>query len=233
MRAQIPPTNPIVSVDAKKKERVGLFRNPGSSWQQNAVAVFGHDHPSWAKDRVTPYGIHDLRANTGWVGLGLSADTPAFAVDCLTAWKVADGSLRYPHATALAVLADSGGSNSCHLRAWKYYLQHNSCNPFGLSVWVAHYPSGCSKFNPIEHRLFSEISKNWAGVPLQSEETILNYILTTTTETCLSVHAELPPNEYQKGMQVSDEEMAAVSLTTHDPPPKLNDTISPTTTKKL
>ena len=233
LRAQIPATNPIVSVDAKQKELVGLFRNPGSSWQQDAVAVFDHDYPSWASDKLTPYGIYDLRSNTGWVGLGLSADTPAFAVDCLTAWWTAEGSLRYPHATALVVLADSGGSNGCHPRAWKYYLQHNLCNPYGLSVRVAHYPSGCSKFNPIEHRLFSEISKNWAGVPLQSVETILNYILTTTTETGLSVHAELIPNEYQEGMQISDAEMAALSLTTHDPLPKLNYTISPTTTKKM
>lgn len=227
VRSRLSPSTPIVSVDSKKKELVGRFKNPGSTWKLEAEAVFDHDFPSWASDKAVPYGIYDLLANTGWIGLGLSSDTPAFAVDCLEAWWVAEGRLRYPDASELTVLADSGGSNGISPRAWKYLLQHKLCNRHGLTVTVAHYPSGCSKFNPIEHRLFSEISKNWAGVPLESVETIVNYISTTTTKTGLTVRAEVILNEYVVGIKIDDDKMAALSLTRHEPLPRLNYTISP------
>ena len=138
---------PVVSVDTKKKELIGSFRNEGRAWTQQPRDVFDHDFPSWATGKAVPYGIYDLRANTGWVGLGLSSDTPCFAVDCLAAWWAAEGSQRYPGATQLLLLADSGGSNGYRPRAWKYYLQHTLCTPFRLTVTVAHYPSGCSKLN--------------------------------------------------------------------------------------
>lgn len=218
---------PVISIDTKRKELIGRFQNHGVAWAQQPERVFDHDFPSWATGKAVPYGIYDLQANSGWVGLGLSSDTPCFAVDCLATWWAADGSQRYPGATQLLLLADSGGSNGYRPRAWKYYLQHTLCNPFQLTVTVAHYPSGCSKFNPIEHRLFSEISKNWSGVPLETVELILNYIQTTTTQTGLRVHAELILEEYRTGFKVSDDQMAALTLTRDTTLPQLNYTISP------
>ena len=227
MRAEWDPDTPIVSIDAKKKELIGRFRNPGSTWLQEATAVFDHDFPSWASGKAVPYGIYDLHANLGWVGLGLSADSPCFAVDCLAAWWAGEGCQRYPDASQLLLLADSGGSNGSAPRAWKYYLQNTLCNRYGLTVTIAHYPAGCSKFNPIEHRLFSEISKNWSGVPLQSVETILNYIRTTTTQTGLRVNAEIMLQEYKTGFKVSEEQMQTLTISRHQTLPKLNYTISP------
>jgi len=218
---------PIISIDTKKKQLVGRFKNPGTTWRKQPEEVFDHDFPSWASGKAVPYGIYDLRANLGWVGLGLSSDTPCFAVDCLVSWWLSEGRQRYPEASQLQLLADNGGSNGSSPRAFKYYLQHKLCNPHSLTVAVAHYPSGCSKFNPIEHRLFSEISKNWSGVPLESVETILNFIRTTTTQTGLNVQAELILNEYRTGFKVSAEQMAELSITRHDSLPQLNYTISP------
>ena len=144
--------------------------------------------------------------------VGDSADTPQFAIDCLASWWRSEGRHRYPGADTLVVLADGGGSNGYRPRAWKYFLQHTLCNPYGLKVVVAHYPSGCSKWNSIEHRLFSAISINWAGVPLESFETILNYIRTTTTRTGLRVRSERVTREYQKGIKISEEQMRQLNL---------------------
>lgn len=218
---------PLIGPDIARKELIGRFRNGGVAWTQQPEDVFDHDFPSSATGKAVPYGIYDLQAKTGWVGLGLSSDTPCFAVDCLAAWWAATGSRRYPGATQLLLLADSGGSNGYHPRAWKYYLQHTLCNPFQLTVTVAHYPSGCSKFNPIKHRLFSEISKNWSGVPLETVELILNYIRTTKTKTGLRVRAELMPNEYRTGFKVGKQQMDALTLTRDATLPQLNYTISP------
>ncbi len=227
LRSALTPTLPAVSVDAKKKQLVGRFRNPGTAWSDHCVEVFDHDYPSWATGQAVPYGIYDLQANTGWVGLGLSHDTPYFAVDCLAAWWVAEGRQRYPGAGQLLVCADSGGSNGIHPHAWKHALQERLCNRHRLTVTVAHYPSGCSKFNPIEHRLFSEISKNWAGVPLESVETILNYIRSTTTQTGLTVSAQLIEAQYQTGIKITAQQLAELNLTRHNPLPRLNYTIAP------
>ena len=227
LRSALNPAIPAVSVDAKKKELVGRFRNPGMAWSDASVDVFDHDYPSWATGKATPYGVYDLQSNTGWVGLGLSHDTPYFAVDCIEAWWLAEGRERYRDASELLVLADSGGSNGINPHAWKHAIQQRLCNRHNLTGTVAHYPSGCSKFNPIEHRLSSEISKNWAGVPLQSVETILNYIRTTTTESGLTVSAELMEAEYQTGLKITAEQLADLNLTRHDPLPRLNYTIAP------
>ena len=156
---------PVISVDTKKKELVGAFRNPGAKWDHSPELVNDHDFPSAAEGRAIPYGIYDPRANAGTVFVGQTADTPAFAVDCIEKWWRTEGHKHYPEAEALQILADGGGSNSCTARAWKFYLQHRLCNRPGLHVTVAHYPPATSKWNPIEHRLFCEVSKKWAGRP--------------------------------------------------------------------
>ena len=165
---------PVVSVDAKHRELVGDFKHPGATWASEPAAVLDHDFPSDASGVALPYGIYDLAANKACVSVGTTHDTADFAVDNLTRWWDIHGRQRYPEATELLVLADSGGSNEARNRAWKYGLQHRLADPYGLSVTVCHYPSGASKYNPIEHRVFSEISKNWAGRPLTDYETIIN-----------------------------------------------------------
>ena len=219
--------SPLVSVDTKKRELVGNFKNPGAAWERQPVQVNDHDFRSQAQGLAVPYGIYDLHANAGTVLLGQSHDTPFFAVDCLDHWWRSAGRARYPHATLLTVLADCGGSNGYRPRAWKYALQHRFCNPHRLSVRVAHYPPGQSKYNPIEHRLFSEISKNWAGRPLLNWETILNYIRTTTTRTGLSVSSHLLPGDYPTGTKITPQQMAALNLTRNQHLPSWNYTISP------
>ena len=176
---------PVISVDTKKKELVGAFRNPGAKGDRSPELVNDHDFRSDAEGRAIPYGIYDPRANAGTVFVGQTADTPAFAVDCIEKWWRTEGRKHYPDAQALQILADGGGSNSCTARAWKFNLQHRLCNRHALRVTVAHYPPATSKWNPIEHRLFCEVSKNWAGRPLDSYETILKYLRTTRTTTGL------------------------------------------------
>ncbi len=218
---------PIISIDTQKKELVGNFRNAGTAWSDEPVQVNDHDFRSQADGLAVPYGIYDLLANRGSVFVGQSADTPAFAVDCLTAWWRSEGRPRYPHASELVILADSGGSNGCSPHAWKYHLQHTLCTPHHLRVTLAHYPSGCSKWNPIEHRLFSEISKNWAARPLDSFATILRYIRTTVTTTGLRVSANLVEQEYAKGVKITPAQMEALNLTKDEHSPKWNYSISP------
>ena len=174
---------PVISVDTKKKELVGNFKNPGRVWRNQHCDVADHDFPSYASGKVTPYGVYDTIANKGAVYVGLSHDTAAFAVDSITAWWEQHGSKRYSHANRLLVLADNGGSNRPSTVAWQYHLWESLCQKHGLKVTLCHYPTGASKWNPIEHRLFSEISKNWAGVPLKNLSTALNYIRTTKTKT--------------------------------------------------
>ena len=219
--------SPLVSVDTKKKELVGNFKNPGAAWERQPVRVNDHDFRSQAEGLAVPYGIYDLLANAGTVVVGQSHDTPFFAADCLDHWQRSVGRSRYPHATRLAVLADCGGSNGYRPRAWKYGLQHRFCNPRGITVQVAHYPPGQSKYNPIEHRLFSEISKNWAGRPLLSWELILNYIASTTTSTGLTVAAHLVEDDYPTGIKITPEQMDALSLTKNATLPSWNYTVSP------
>ena len=219
--------SPLISVDTKKKELVGTFRNPGAKWDRSPELVNDHDFRSDADGRAVPYGIYDPRANAGTVFVGRTADTPAFAVDCIEKWWRTEGRKRYPEAKTLQILADGGGSNSCTARAWKFNLQHRFCNRHGLPVRVAHYPPATSKWNPIEHRLFCEISKNWAGRPLDSFETILKYLRTTRTSTGLRVRAHLVRKTYETGVKVTDAQMRELRITPNSVLPKWNYTIEP------
>ncbi len=216
---------PVISVDTKKKELVGNFKNGGRTWGQQAELVDAHDFPHDALGRAVPYGIYDLQANCGTVYVGQSADTPRFAVDNIAHWCATEGRSRYPLATQLLIEADSGGSNSARSRVWKYHLQAHVADRFGLSVTVCHYPTGTSKWNPIEHRLFSEISKTWQGCPLRSFDLVLHYITLTTTQTGLTVQAHLVPTTYQTGEKVSNDEMATLNIHYHPICPQWNYTI--------
>ena len=172
-------------------------------------------------------GYYDPRANAGTVFVGQTANTPAFAVDCIEKWWRTEGRKHYPDANALQILADGGGSNSCTARAWKFNLQHRLCNRHGLRVTVAHYPPATSKWNPIEHRLFCEVTKNWAARPLDSYETILKCLRTTRTATGLRVRAHLVRKTYKTGVKVTDAQMRELRITPDSSMPKWNYTIEP------
>ena len=218
---------PIISIDTKKRELVGNFKNQGRAWGQSPQAVNDHDFRSQADGIAIPYGIYDVTANYGFVVVGTSHDTPDFAADNLVRWWQREGRQHYPGASELLVLADSGGSNAPRVRCFKYALQTRLVDPYHLKVTVCHYPGGASKWNPIDHRLFSEISKNWAGHPLRSYQTILNHIRTTTTVTGLRVHAELVDHEYHRGVKISDAEFDSIALKPHDTQPLRNYSICP------
>lgn len=218
---------PMISVDTKKKELVGDFKNAGQIWCQSPERVDVHDFPGDAVGRAVPYGIYDLQHNRGTVYVGQSADTPAFAVDNIAQWCRTEMQERFPNATHLMIAADCGGSNGYRARVWKRDLQEKVADAFGLTITVCHYPTGTSKWNPIEHRLFSEISKTWAGCPLRSFDDVLYYINDTKTQTGLSVQAHLVTETYEKGVKVPDEEMAALCIQSHDVCPQWNYTIHP------
>ena len=218
---------PIVSVDAKKREQVGNFKNAGTVWCRTPELVKDHDFRSDAVGIAVLYGVYDLVANYGALSVGTSHDTANFAVDALRAWWQVEAGARYTHTKQLLVLADNGGSNGSRVRAWRYALQRKLADPFGVTITVCHYPPGTSKWNPIEHRLFAEISKHWKGQPLRSYETILNFICTTTTETGLRVTATLRDGDYPTGVKISDAEMKLLSITPHEVCPQWNYTIQP------
>lgn len=218
---------PIISVDTKKKELVGNFKNAGRVWSQRPLAVNDHDFRSQAEGMATPYGIYDLAGNRGWVFVGTSHDTPQFAVDNVVLWWRHGGRRAYPDASGLLILADSGGSNGARVRAWKYALQQELVDRFGLPVTVCHYPTGASKWNPIEHRLFSEISKHWAGQPLRDYPMILRLIGETTTQTGLCVRSHLVTKYYPTGHKLSAQDMRAVRLQRHLTLPEWNYTLRP------
>ena len=219
---------PVISVDTKKRELVGRFKNGGVAWGREPVPVNDHDFRSDAMGIAIPYGVYDVQANRGTVFVGTTYDTPYFAVDAVEKWWRTEGQRRYRHAGHLAILADGGGSNGATRRAWKYGLQTRVCNRHRLNVTVAHYPSGASKWNPIEHRLFSEISKNWAARPLDNYETILKYLRTTTTTTGLQVRAHLVRKAYKKGVKITGAQMDQLDLTNDETLPKWNYTLRPT-----
>jgi hypothetical protein len=218
---------PIISVDTKKKELVGDFKNPGQVWCQQPALVNVHDFRQEAAGRAVPYGIYDLTLKRGSVYVGASADTAEFAVQAIARWWKQQGRAAYPQADQLLILADAGGSNGCALRLWKEQLQQQLSNRLGLTVTVCHYPTGCSKWNPIEHRLFSHISLNWAGQPLRTFQTMLACIRGTTTAVGLTVKAYLLEGVYQKGRRVSDAVMKQLDLEPHSVCPKWNYTIRP------
>ncbi len=218
---------PQISVDTKKKELIGRFKNAGRVWSPAAEAVNAHDFRQDALGRAVPYGIYDLTHNRGTVYVGQSADTPRFAVDLLARWWVEEGQAAFPAARELLILADGGGSNSARSRVWKQQLQDQLCDRYGLAVTVCHYPPGCSKWNPIEHRLFGPISLNWAGQPLATWDTMLGSLRGTTTATGLTVRAALHDGSYQTGERVADAEWATLNFTRHDICPSWNYTLRP------
>ncbi len=220
---------PILSVDTKKKELVGNFKQAGRAWSTAAEPVNTHDFPSDGHGRAVPYGLYDVARHRGHVAVGQSGDTPAFAVDALAGWWRTEGRAAYPDAEHLLLLADGGGSNGHRPRAWKARLQAEVCDRLGLAVTVCHYPTGCSKWNPIEHRLFGPISTNWAGTPLRTWETLLAGIRGTTSRTGLTVSAALLPGVYPKGQAVSEAEMDALHLERHAVCPNWNYTLRPRT----
>jgi hypothetical protein len=218
---------PIISVDTKKKELIGNFRNKGKSWCKKAEEVDEHDFPSAAECRAVPFGIYDMIRNRGHVYVGVSNDTPEFAVVSIAKWWEQEGRSAYPRADRLLILADGGGSNGCRARAWKCNLQDLVSNRFGLTLTVCHYPTGCSKWNPVEHRLFSYLSINWAGKPLRSLEIMLGYIRGTRTETGLEVEAFLDEGFYKKSVPYSHKDVDGLCLEVHEVCPRWNYTISP------
>jgi len=218
---------PIISVDTKKRELVGNFKNHGVKWDRTPVRVNDHDFRSDAIGVAIPYGIYDLLANRGSVFVGVSHDTAAFAAHSIAGWWKRDGADRYRRGRQLLILADTGGSNSCRAGAWKTELQTQLCNSFGLTVTVAHYPTGASKWNPIEHRLFSEISKNWAAEPLDSYPKVLNFIRNTCTRTGLAVSAHLDRRQYPTGTSPDPEHVRRLCIKRHSTLPDWNYTIAP------
>lgn len=203
---------PVISVDTKKREMIGCFKNPGTRWGQTPVPVNDHDFLRNAKGVAISYGIFDPQANRGHIFVGTSHDTAEFAGDAIAAWWSTEGHDRYPGTERLLIMADCGGSNGYRTAAWKYAVQTKLSDAFGLTVTVAHYPPGASKWNPIEHRLFSEISKNWAGHPLLSYETMLKHIRRTRTEQGLRVQATLLRGTYPTGQKPTAEQMARLNI---------------------
>jgi len=216
--------DPVISVDTKKKEKVGNFKNPGRNWRSkgNPQEVDVHD---FGKEKAIPYGTYDLERNEGFVNVGISHDTAEFAVESIRRWWKAVGRRHYAKAKALLICADCGGSNGNRTRAWKFHLQ-SFADEFGLRVTVCHYPPGTSKWNKIEHRMFSFISMNWRGQPLVSYEAVVNLIGGTRTRTGLRITAKLDPREYETGEEITDEQMEQLNIEVHKTHPKWNYTIS-------
>jgi transposase len=208
-------SQPVISVDTKKKELVGDFKNAGREWQlkghPEAVRVHDFEIREPDKGKVAPYGVYDLGQNVGWVSVGVDHDTASFAVESIRRWWRWMGRPSYPKATRLLITADSGGSNGARVRLWKWELQQLA-DETGLGISVSHFPPGTSKWNKIEHRLFSFISQNWRGKPLISHEVIINLIAATTSKTGLSVKSDLDVNLYPAGVKVSDQQMAELRL---------------------
>ena len=218
---------PVISVDSKKRELVGLFLNPGQTWCWLARDVLTHDFRSQSFGVTLPYGIYDLKMNAGTVVVGTSHDTAEFAVDAIETWLTSYGWYHHPHMKELLVLCDNGGSNGARTHLWKYSLHERLAQRYGLPVTVCHYPPGASKWNPIDHRLFSFISLNWAGVPLEFYQLILNYIRNTTTEKGLTVDATLNRKRYDTGKKISPQLYEQIEIQ-HDPIlPPWNYTIRP------
>jgi len=218
---------PIISVDTKKKELIGNFKNAGQQWCQEAAPVNEHDFAHDALGKAVPYGIYNVSHNLGTVYVGTSADTPAFAVDAIVAWWQSEGCQRFPDASELLILSDAGGSNGYRPRLWKAQLQAQLADQLGVEVTVCHYPRGASKWNPVEHRLFGPISVNWAGEPLRSFETMLALMRGTTNQSGLQVEAVLIDTVYEKGVKVADEVMEQLNIEHHSTCPRWNYTIRP------
>jgi hypothetical protein len=220
--------DPIISVDTKKKELVGAFRNAGRTWRPTGqpTKVMVHDFPSRSEGHAIPYGTYDVAADRAVVNVGVTHDTAEFAVESIRRWWRLLGRRSYTSARRLLICADAGGSNGNRLRAWKLHLQ-DLADELGLAITVCHYPPGTSKWNKIEHRLFSFISMNWKGQPLLSYETVIALIGRTSTRSGLKVKAVLDTSEYKTGIRVSASEMQGLKLNAHALHPAWNYTISP------
>ena len=219
---------PVISVDTKKKELVGNFSNGGRDWSKQAQKVNDHDFLSEAKGKAVPYGIYDLANNKGYIYVGSSADTGEFAVDAIKHWWQIDKE-SFTREDKLLILCDSGGSNGCRPRLWKQQIQEKLADALGIEVMVCHYPSGASKWNPVEHRLFSYISMNWAAHPLRTFEDVLGFIRNTTTSTGLRVKATLMEKIYKKGRKVADDVFASLNIIRRKICPQWNYCIKPQT----
>lgn len=220
--------SPVISVDTKKKELVGNYKNAGCEWKRKgrAVKVLCHDFPDPEVPKAVPYGVYDIGENTGWVNVGVDADTAEFAVESIRQWWRRMGDSRYPKAKKLLICADSGGSNSCRSHLWKRELQ-KLANQHDLAITVCHFPPGTSKWNKIEHRLFSYITMNWRGRPLTDYQSVVNLIASTKTKTGLTVKARLDKKTYQRGIKVSAEELSRIAIRRHKFHGEWNYTISP------
>jgi Rhodopirellula transposase DDE domain len=235
--AHLAAGEPVISVDTKKKELVGEFKNGGAEWRPagHPERVRVHDFKDQDLGKVNPYGVYDVAADAGWVSVGIDHDTAAFAVNTIRTWWDTVGRPAYPDVSRLLITADGGGSNGYRTRLWKTELAALA-DQTGLAITVCHLPPGTSKWNKIEHRLFSHISMNWRGRPLTSHEVIVNTIAATTTKTGLTVHAELDRNEYPAGIKITNTQMRALDadgiLNRHDWHPEWNYTLNPTRTHK-
>ena len=228
VRKQLAKGEPAISVDTKKKELIGNFKNTGVELRPKGdpEPVFVHDFPIKELGKGAPYGVYDMGLNSGWVSVGTDHDTAAFAVQTIRRWWYSMGIQTYPQAKRLLITADSGGSNGSRVRLWKLELQ-KMADESGLEISVCHLPPGTSKWNKIEHRLFSFITQNWRGKPLISHEVIVNLIASTRTNTGLTVHCELDTGSYPKGIKVSDEELKRINITRHEFHGEWNYTIKP------
>jgi hypothetical protein len=225
-RAFLKAKKPVISVDCKKKELIGNFKNAGRTWRREARSVLATDFPSDADGRAIPYGLYDVARNRGFVGVGVSHETAAFAVNVIRRWWHTEGRAAYPAQTELLIQADGGGANGYRSWLWKWELQ-GLADETGLTIMVTHYPTSASKWNWIEHRLFCHISANWAGEPLISFETVLKFIRTTTTETGLCCMAYLDRKHYLTKVVVTPEQKRAIRLLKHHVLRKWNYTIRP------
>ena len=217
---------PTICVDSKKKELVGNFKNPGKRWVLTVDEVLNHDFRSQAIGLANPYGIYEPDYNLGTVVVGTSRDTPEFAVDSIVTWLSNYAFDRYSKIKKLLILADSGGSNGALPRLWKYSLYEKIAKQFDIKITVCHYPTGASKWNMVDHRLFSYITLNWKGVPLRSYDTLIGYIRSTTTKKGLKVEAVLNEKKYEKGIKISDTQMRKINLKRGDRLPNWNYEIS-------
>jgi hypothetical protein len=228
VKAALAAGQPAISVDAKKKELVGDFKNAGKELRPKGdpERVLVHDFEIKGQGKVAPYGVYDIGANEGWVNVGVSADTAEFAVESICRWWQRLGKARYPEAKSLVITADCGGSNGARVRLWKRELQRFA-NETALEVTVNHLPPGTSKWNRIEHRLFAYISQNWRGKPLVSHQVIIQLIGSTTTGTGLTVTCDIDASQYRRGIKVSKAEMAALNIQPHTFHGEWNYTIRP------
>jgi len=225
---QLTRDQPVISVDTKKKELVGAFKNAGREWrpQGEPEAVRVHDFIDPEHGKAIPYGVYEVQRNVGWVSVGVTHDTSAFAVETIRKWWRHMGKKAYPRATSLLITADSGGSNGARVRLWKFELQRLA-NKTGLAIHVCHFPPGTSKWNKIEHRLFSFITQNWRGKPLRTRAAIVNMIASTRTRTGLKVRCVLDTHHYPKAVKVSDAQMQQLRLSPHNFHGDWNYTIAP------